>query len=76
MAADTGGRRTRRVVLAVVAAVLVLAVASVAVLAVTDRLPDALVADPTPTPSATVPLDPSRSAAPDVLPTKIGRAHV
>ena len=67
MAADTGGRRVRRVVLAVVAAVLVLAVAAVAVLALTDRLPDALVADPTPTPSPTVPLDPPRSAAPDVL---------
>jgi serine-type D-Ala-D-Ala carboxypeptidase/endopeptidase (penicillin-binding protein 4) len=68
VAADTGGRRTRRVVLAVVAAVLVLAVAAVAVLALTDRLPDALVADPTPTPSPTVPLDPPRSPAPDVLP--------
>ena len=70
MAADTGGRRMRRVVLAVLAAVLVLAVASVAVLALTGRLPDGLVADPTPTPSPTVPLDPSRSAAPDVLPTE------
>jgi D-alanyl-D-alanine carboxypeptidase/D-alanyl-D-alanine-endopeptidase (penicillin-binding protein 4) len=68
VAADTGGRRMQRVVLAVVAAVLVLAVAAVAVLALTDRLPDALVTDPTPTPSPTAALDPPRSPAPDVLP--------
>jgi D-alanyl-D-alanine carboxypeptidase/D-alanyl-D-alanine-endopeptidase (penicillin-binding protein 4) len=68
VAADTGGRRTRAVVLAVVAAVLVLAVAAVAVLALTDRLPDGLVADATPTPSPTAPLDPPHAPAPDVLP--------
>jgi serine-type D-Ala-D-Ala carboxypeptidase/endopeptidase (penicillin-binding protein 4) len=66
VAADTGGGRGRRTVLAVAAAVLVLAVAGLAALDRTGHLPGALVADPTPTPSPTV-LDPPRSAAPGVL---------
>lgn len=70
MAADTGGRRMLRAVIAVVAAVLVLAVAAFAVLDRTGRLPDGLRVDSTPTPSPTVPLDPSRVSAPAVLPTE------
>jgi serine-type D-Ala-D-Ala carboxypeptidase/endopeptidase (penicillin-binding protein 4) len=57
----------RRSLLAVLAAVLVLAAGSVAVLDVTGRLPGGLVADSTPTPTPTVTLDPPRSPAPAVL---------
>lgn len=65
MTVDDGG--ARRAVVTVVASALVVAAVALAALGLTGRLPDALVADATPSPTATPTLDPLRSPAPLVL---------